>query len=199
MEAVLAMVYRASRFGALFGGVLIFLSALLLGVDVVIRKTLNTTIGGADELAGYALATGSALAFGFALFERTHVRIDTLYGLFSVRLKMVLDLLGVIAILVFFYPVTRHAYAVLEQSAVSRTRSLSQLGTPLVVPQAIWVAGLGAFLLIALLLLARAGLAFFAGDSNTVFRLIGPRGALEELEQEIGNVQKVSEEKEVRP
>lgn len=192
MEQVHTLVYRASRIGALFGGVLILLAALLLGVDVVLRKALNVTIGGADELAGYALATGSALAFGFALFERTHVRIDTLYSVFPVRLRMMLDLLGVAAILAFFGVVTRHAYAVLEQSAVSNTHSLSQLGTPLVVPQAIWVLGLGAFLLIALLLLIRGGLAYLAGDPSAVFKLIGPRSALEELQQEISNVQKVS-------
>jgi len=197
MERIHAVAYRASRIGALFGGVLILLAALLLSVDVMIRKVFNVTIGGADELAGYALATGSALAFGFALFERAHVRIDTLYSLFSVRLRMTLDLLGVTAILVFFGVITRHAYAVLEQSVISNTHSLSQLGTPLIVPQAIWVVGLGIFLLIALLLLVRGGLAFLAGDSRALFELIGPRSALEELQQEISSVQKVSQEEEV--
>lgn len=36
------------------------LAAVLIGIDVVIRKFFATSIGGADELAGYALAIGTS-------------------------------------------------------------------------------------------------------------------------------------------
>ncbi len=190
MERTLDTAYRLSRLGAWFGGTLIFLAAFLVGLDVTLRKLFNVTIGGADELSGYALAVGSAWAFGFALFERAHVRIDSLYGLFPIRLRMLLDLLGLITILVFFALVTRHAYVVMVQSALSNTHSLSRLGTPLVVPQAVWVVGLASFVLAGLLLLLKGGLAVVSGDVRTVVQLIGPRSAIEEIQEEIGQVEK---------
>ena len=47
---------RAAHWGLWFGGTLILLSAILIGIDVVLRKFYNISIGGADEIAGYALA-----------------------------------------------------------------------------------------------------------------------------------------------
>ena len=46
---------RLTRFGLWFGGGLVLAAALLIGVDVTLRKFFDTSIGGADELAGYAL------------------------------------------------------------------------------------------------------------------------------------------------
>ena len=48
---------RLTRYGLWFGGALVLLAALLIGVDVTLRKFFQTSIGGADELAGYALAS----------------------------------------------------------------------------------------------------------------------------------------------
>ena len=56
----------------------------------------------------------------------------------------------------FFALVTWHAWGVLRQSYVSDSHSLSEIETPLVVPQALWLLGLAFFVAVALLLLARA-------------------------------------------
>jgi len=45
--------------GLWFGGALVLLAAVLIGIDVLMRKFLARSIGGADELAGYALAVGT--------------------------------------------------------------------------------------------------------------------------------------------
>ena len=42
---------RLTQWGLWFGGALILLAALLIGVDVVLRKVFTRSIGGADELA----------------------------------------------------------------------------------------------------------------------------------------------------
>ena len=39
----------------------------------------SMTLGGADELSGYALAISSAWGFSSALLSRSHIRIDTVY------------------------------------------------------------------------------------------------------------------------
>ena len=73
----------------------------------------------------------------------------------------------------------------LETSWRLGARSMSPLATPLIIPQALWVAGLAMFLLIAGLLLLRALGALLTGDTATAQRLIGSRSLAEELEAEI--------------
>jgi TRAP-type mannitol/chloroaromatic compound transport system permease small subunit len=184
MDFLLRIVYRVSRAGALFGGILILAAALLIAFDVTIRQVFVKTIGGADELAGYALAVGSAWTFGFTLLRRAHVRIDSLYVYLPSRLRAVLDIFGLTLFASFMGLVTWHAYGTLRQSIESDSHSISPLGTPLAIPQTLWVLGLIAFMLVALLLLVRSAVALVSGDAPTVTRLIGSRSATEEVELE---------------
>ena len=57
-------VRRFAQWGLWFGGALVLLAAVLIGIDVLMRKFLARSIGGADELAGYALAIGTAWGLG---------------------------------------------------------------------------------------------------------------------------------------
>jgi hypothetical protein len=50
---------RFAQWGLWFGGALVLLAAVLIGIDVLMRKFLDRSIGGADELAGYSLAIGT--------------------------------------------------------------------------------------------------------------------------------------------
>lgn len=185
MDRLLRLAYRLAQIGAWAGGLLIAAAAFLVGIEVVIRKAFSLTIGGADELSGYALAISTTFALGFALIERAHVRIDSLYIHLPVRLAAVLDLLGVAVFAVFFGLVTWYGLGVVETSWRVGARSLSPLATPLVIPQALWIAGLVLFLAITAILFARALLALWAGDLMTVRRLVGSRTLSEEIETEI--------------
>ena len=79
MDRLIALSYRVARAGTWFGCALLIAASFLIGIDVVIRKLFNLSIGGADELSGYALGIASAWAFAYGLLERAHVRIDSLY------------------------------------------------------------------------------------------------------------------------
>ena len=79
MDRLLALSYRVARAGTWFGCGLLIAASVLIGIDVVIRKLFGLSIGGADELSGYALGIASAWAFAYGLLERAHVRIDSLY------------------------------------------------------------------------------------------------------------------------
>src|SRR5690349_15308485 len=108
MGSALAGMRRLTQWGLWFGGALVLLAALLIGVDVLMRKVLARSIGGADELAGYALAIGSAWGLGAALVDRAHIRIDSLYILFPGWLRIALDLAGLVLFIAFFALVTWH-------------------------------------------------------------------------------------------
>jgi len=185
MNSVLGMAHRISRFGLWFGGGLVLLAAVLIGIDVVMRKFLATSIGGADELAGYALAIGTSWGLGAALIERAHIRIDSLYVLFPNVVRVILDVGGLVLFLGFFALVTWHGRLVVEQSWTSGSRSQSAIETPLIIPQVIWFAGLLLFFAVGVVLLVEALRRIFSGNLQGAVRLIGTRSAEEEVEEEI--------------
>jgi TRAP-type C4-dicarboxylate transport system permease small subunit len=185
VEAAIAAARRLTRFGLWFGGALVLAAALLIGVDVTLRKVFNASIGGADELAGYALALGTAWSLGAALLDRAHIRIDSLYALFPRWLRLALDVAAVALFVAFFGLIARHGWSVAQQSWVSGSRSQSALATPTVIPQSVWLAGLALFVAIGVVLLAYALWLVARGDPAGAERAVSTRSAAEEVREEI--------------
>jgi TRAP-type C4-dicarboxylate transport system permease small subunit len=182
-------VRRFAQWGLWFGGALVLLAAVLIGVDVLMRKFLDRSIGGADELAGYSLAIGTAWGLGATLLDRAHIRIDSLYVLFPQKLRLALDSLAVALLVGFFAMTLWHGLGVVSQSWTSGSRSQSALETPTVIPQLLWIAGLAAFVAIGIVLLVEAFRTAAAGDMRGTARLISTRSAEEEVEDEIRDLQ----------
>jgi TRAP-type C4-dicarboxylate transport system permease small subunit len=178
-------VRRFAQWGLWFGGALVLLAAVLIGIDVLMRKFLDRSIGGADELAGYSLAIGTAWGLGATLLDRAHIRIDSLYILFPQKLRLALDSLAVALLVGFFALTLWHGLGVVSQSWTSGSRSQSALETPTVIPQVLWIAGLAAFVVIGIVLLVEAFRAAAAGDLRGTAKLISTRSAEEEVEDEI--------------
>lgn len=178
-----------SRTGAIVGGAMLLVASILICIDITLRYTVSLTLGGADELSGYALAISSAWGFSSALLSRSHIRIDTVYvRLKSVAARAALDIISLTTLLFFFGMVTWYAWGVVKQSWVSDSHSLSAIEAPLVIPQGLWFAGLLFFVALCLLLLLRSLHAFAAGNYTTLFELIGSKSALAEAEEEIAAV-----------
>ena len=87
MDALLNGARFAARVGAWSGGALVAISALLISVDVLLRKVFSTSLGGASEISGYVLAVSTTWALALALLDRSHIRIDSLYMLLPTRLS----------------------------------------------------------------------------------------------------------------
>lgn len=176
---------RFAQMGLCFGGALVMLAAVLIGIDVVMRKFLDRSIGGADELAGYSLAIGSAWSLGATLLDRAHIRIDSLYVHFPQKLRLLLDIASIVLLVGFFGLILWHGLGVVAQSWTSDSHSQSALETPVVIPQVLWIAGLGAFMLVGVALLLEALRLAVAGDLQGMARLISTRSAEEEIEDEV--------------
>lgn len=166
------------------GGALLLAAAAIVSVDVIARKLFAFSLGGADELSGYAFAIGSAWAFPFALLRRANVRVDALYQHLPAKLCAVLDILALAALGVFAAVLARYGWEVLATSWSLASRSNSALTVPLWIPQALWVAGLALFLATLALLLARALGALARGDWTWIQTWLGARSIVEEAADE---------------
>ncbi len=183
MERLLSLARYLSRIGAWFGGGLVSLAAFAIAVDVIMRKTMDTTLGGASELSGYVLAISTAWALALTLLDRAHVRIDSLYTLLPVRVCAVLDILALMAFMVFAGFLTWQGWFMFTASVHRGSHSLTPLATPLAIPQFLWVAGLAFFFLVMVLLLVRALTFLVSGRFEDAHRLLGSRTAMQELEE----------------
>lgn len=166
------------------GGALLLAAALTVSVDVIARKLFAVSLGGADELSGYAFAIGSAWAFPFALLRRANVRVDALYQHLPAKLCAALDVLALAALGVFAVFLARYAWDVMATSWSLASRSNSALKIPLWIPQALWVAGLLLFLATLALMLARALRALAGGDWAWIHARLGARSVVEEAADE---------------
>lgn len=184
LDRWLELADRLSRYAVWFGGALVLASALLVSVDVLLRKLLLVSLGGADELSGYAFAIGTAWALGFTLLRRANVRVDALYARLPASVCAVLDIIALLSLGLFIGLLTQQAWDVLSTSISFQARATTPLQTPLWIPQSLWVIGLGLFLFTLLPLLLRSLLALVTGDLATVRRLAGARSIEEDAADE---------------
>lgn len=176
-----------SRFVLLAGGFLIVIAAGLIVIEIVMRQVFSHSLGGVDELAGFALAVGSAWSFGAVLLDKAHVRIDTVYAWFGEKGRALLDIASLAGTVVFMSTLVYFAAEVLITSLRFGASSQSSLAIPKAVPQALWLAGLGWFLLVAVVLLACCLMALVRGDWKQIGKLAGAPDIQQELSAEIAN------------
>lgn len=184
LDRWLGLADRFSRWAVWFGGGLILASAFLVAVDVLLRKLFLVTVGGSDELSGYAFAIGTTWALGFTLLRRANVRVDALYSRLPAALCAILDIAALLALGLFVGLLTWQAWAVFDTSLAFNAKATTPLATPLWMPQLLWLAGLALFIFTLVPLLLRALLALLTGDLPAVRRLAGARTIEEDAADE---------------
>ena len=186
-EAWLAAARRVSRWAVWAAGALMLAAALLVSVEVFLRKLFLVSIGGADELSGYAFAIATSWALAFTLLERANVRVDAVYQHLPSGLRALLDVAGLLVLGGFVGLLAWHGWAVLQDSLAFKTLATTPLQTPLWIPQTLWVVGFGIFAFAWVPLVLRVLRALFSGDRATAARLAGARSIEEDAQAEIAH------------
>jgi TRAP-type C4-dicarboxylate transport system permease small subunit len=184
MTRLLSTARAVSRVAVWIGGALTLASVLLITYDVIVRRVFGISLGGADELSGYAFAISTTWALAFTALERGNVRVDVLYKHVPVRVAAALDWLALVALGVFAGHLTFHAYGVAMTSWTQQAAANTPLATPLWMPQALWVLGLAWFCVVLAVMLARTSVALVTGDIAAVQAVAGVMSAQEEAATE---------------
>lgn len=168
----------------LFGYMFIALSFLVAG-ETLLRKLFNVSIQGADELGGYALAVGSSLAFAIALAGRSHIRIDLIHRYLPAWLQGWLNWLSALLMALFAVLLAWVCYTVVSDTQDYGSTAATPWATPLIYPQSVWYAALLLFTLVAVLLAVKATYLLFTRRLERLNDEFHPKGAIEELQEEI--------------
>jgi TRAP-type C4-dicarboxylate transport system permease small subunit len=171
----------------IFGVVFIGLAGAVT-VETVVRKVFNVSLQGVDELGGYVLAVGGALAFAVALAGRAHIRIDIVHDYLPRPLRIILNVVSVLVLTLCAAALVRMAWIAFSDSVLFNATAQTPWATPLRYPQALWVAALGIFALLALLQLIRIARLLLSRRFDTLDREFSPRGSKEELAEELDDI-----------
>lgn len=175
---------KVSQVAVWCGGLALMLSAIMVTLDVLARKIFGITISGSDEISGYVFAASTTWAYAYVLFTRSNIRIDALYNLLSLRVRSVLDLIGLGLLLYYIYLLTTNAYEMFQENWEYNSSAQTTLATPLWIPQVFWLSGLAFFMLCLTFLLFYGLVALARRDWSTIGRIAGVRTVEEEIREE---------------
>ncbi len=191
MELAWRIVAAISRVAIWVGGALLFAAAVIVSAEVFLRKGLGTLFGstfmfsGSDEVSAYLFAVGTSLSMAHVLVTRGHVRIDALYGRFSQRARVLLDLLALIVLAIFVAALLERAWDVAYTSYVENIRSNTPLRIPLAWAQLPWFAGIALFSIVLVLAILRTLTAVVRGDYAAAAAISSAITQDEEIESEL--------------
>jgi TRAP-type C4-dicarboxylate transport system permease small subunit len=177
---------------ALFG--LSFLTlALAVTVETIMRKVFNRSLQGVDELGGYILAAGAGLSIAAALVSRAHIRIDLLHDFASKPFRIMLNITAALAIAASAFALARMSWIALDESHLFQSTAQTPWATPLWIPQTVWFGTLCIVCIVALGQLGRMGLMALQGRWAELDRNYSPRGARDELADELEDLRQRSQ------
>ena len=184
LEKILKHSHTFSLWLVWAGGALIVGSALLVTVEVFLRKFFNISIGGADELSGYAFGVATALGFAYALHDRAHIRVDALYRIFPKWLQYAANFFG-LALLVGFAMITSFvAWDMVADTLTHGSRSITPMRMPLAVPQIPWLFGWIFFAISGFVIILTAVHRLVKKDRAGADALIGVKSLDQQIEDE---------------
>lgn len=177
-----------SRIAAIvFGTTMLVLSALI-AVDTIVRKLFAISLGGTDELSGYAIAVGAPLAFTVALVEQSHIRINLLHMRMPARVQAAMNLLAALTLAALAVYLFVFTVRTVEDTQLYQSIAQTPWATPLIYPQMLWLAAMAIFALIATILALKALQLAVRGDWGGLARDFSPDSVEAELEAELDDL-----------
>lgn len=183
-----AIVVAISLWLARIGGLMLVGASVIITIEILARKVILIPFSIGTELSSYALAIAASWSFSYALLNRAHVRIDVVRNWTPPGIRFALDILalgtlcGVAIVLAWF------AWDTVETSWTLGARENTSLGTPLVIPQGLWFAGLIWFAVVCLQQMVLVALALLRGDRDAAEAIVSTPDMADEIEEALDAV-----------
>lgn len=174
-----------SRIASIIFGVVMLVLAAAVTVETVVRKMFSVSLGGIDELSGYAIAIGAPLAFAVTLIEQSHIRINLFHMRMPFRIQAVLNALAALSLGALAVYLLIFTIDTVRDTQAYQSIAQTPWATPLIYPQILWAVAVLAFAVPAVYLAARAMLLLFRGDWPVLNQRFGPETAADELKAEL--------------
>lgn len=183
------MKHYARSSGIVFG-ILMLLLALAVTAETLLRKFFSVSLGGMDELGGYAMAICAPLAFTVALIERAHIRISLFQVRMSPKAQALTNALSALSLGLLSAYLFYFTWATLLETQSYHSAAQTPWATPLVYPQSVWLVGMGVFAVAAITLSVQAMKLVLRADWSALNAQFGADTVAEELETELGDLAK---------
>ncbi len=160
---------------AIGAGLLLLLSVCVTLYDVIARP-FGLSIGGTDELSGYAMAIVASWGVSYALTCLAHVRIDIVRAGGGQGFRAWFDAVAILSLAVVAATIAYRAWPVLERSIANNSTANTTLETPLWIPQTLWLAGWAWFAISAVVVAFAVLLFIVRGQYDDIEEFAGSRG-----------------------
>jgi TRAP-type C4-dicarboxylate transport system permease small subunit len=170
-----------------FGVMMLALSAAI-AVEATIRKLFSFSLGGVDELSGYAIAIGGPIAFAVTLIDRSHIRINLLHMKMPLTLRALVNVLSALTLAILAAALLAFAVATVVDTRLYGSIAQTPWATPLIYPQTLWLVATGLFAAVAAWLAARAVVYAARADWQILDRDYAPETAADELKAELDDL-----------
>lgn len=137
---LIGILRRINKGVALLVGLGLLACAGFVLLDIVMRQ-IGTSLGGTEEIAGYAMAIATSWGMGYTLLELGHVRIDLLRSRIQSFGRALFDVFAMVVMSGVVVTIAIKAWPVVERSLVNGSRANTPLETPLALVQVPWFAG----------------------------------------------------------
>jgi TRAP-type C4-dicarboxylate transport system permease small subunit len=165
------------------GGLILLASSVLISAEILARKLIVIPFSIGTELSSYGLAIAASWAFSYALLNRAHVRIDIVRNWTPPGIRFGLDVLALGALAAVALILSWFAWDTVQTSWELGARENTSLGTPLAIPQGLWLAGLLWFAFVCIEQLVMVGLALLRGDRAGAAALVATADVADEIEE----------------
>ena len=173
--------------GITFGAIMIVLS-FAIAAETILRKFFSHSMGGIDELGGYAVAIVAPLAFIVAAHEQAHIRINVLHGQLPLRARAWLNVVAAVSLSLLALFLLYFTFKTVQDTLAYRSIAQTPWATPLIYPQGVWLVAMASFAIGTLVIAARTVMLAARGDWQTLDRRYGPGSPQDELEAELADL-----------
>ena len=178
-----------SRILAMVFGVMMLALSATVAVETVIRKLFSISLGGVDELSGYAIAIGAPLAFAITLVEQSHIRINLLHMRMPLRARALLNAVAAIALAILAVYLMFFTVSTVQETRMFQSIAQTPWATPLIYPQTVWLVAMVLFAAPAVWLAVKAFLLLLRADWQRLDREFSPETVEEELKAELDDLE----------